>query len=70
MPIYEYICKDCGKQYEQIVLSRSHVIECPHCSSKRHTLQLSVFSAPAKSGGAGSSGGAGPCCGSGGCGCN
>ena len=77
MPIYEYICDDCGERYEQIVLSRKTAVACPRCESRRHSLQLSVFSAPAKSGNSGSSSGpggggmsSGPCCGSGGCGCN
>jgi putative FmdB family regulatory protein len=78
MPIYEYLCDDCGAHYEQIVLSKSAKIACPKCASQRHTLQLSVFSAPAKNGSSGSSessanGGnmpGGSCCGMGGCGCN
>ena len=47
MPIYEYICDDCGQHYERIVLSRSTKIECPKCSSAKKTIQLSVFAAPA-----------------------
>jgi len=43
MPIYEYLCDDCGTRYEQIVLSKGAKIACPKCSSQRHTLQLSVF---------------------------
>ena len=75
MPIYEYICDSCGKRYERIVLSREQAVACPHCSSRRKTLQLSVFSAPAKSNGSAAvdAGAAGPgaCgCGAGGCGCN
>ena len=72
MPIYEYVCDDCGTRYEQLILSRTQKASCPRCSSKRHTLQLSVFSAPAKSGETGNGGGftgGGSCCG-GGCGCN
>lgn len=45
MPIYEYLCDDCHTRYERIVMSAGQVIECPKCESKRHTLQLSVFSA-------------------------
>jgi putative FmdB family regulatory protein len=75
MPIYEYICDDCGQHYERIVLSRSTVIECPKCASAKHTIQLSVFAAPANgtksssgsSSGPSSSGGG--CCG-GACGCH
>ncbi len=75
MPIYEYLCDDCGAHYEQIVLSKSAKIACPKCASQRHTLQLSVFSAPAKNGSSessanGSSVSGGSCCGMGGCGCN
>lgn len=73
MPIYEYICDSCGKHYERIVLSQEQAVACPHCSSRRKTLQLSVFSAPAKSGSAvaGDARGVGGCgCGAGGCGCN
>ena len=47
MPIYEYVCNDCGERYEQIVMSKSQKIACPKCASKKHTLQLSVFAAPA-----------------------
>jgi putative FmdB family regulatory protein len=75
MPIYEYLCDDCGAHYEQIVLSKSAKIACPKCASQRRTLQLSVFSAPAKNGSSessanGSSMPGGSCCGMGGCGCN
>jgi putative FmdB family regulatory protein len=70
MPIFEYICQDCGRKYEKIVLSASQPVACPHCSSTRKAMQLSVFSAPAKSGAVLKGGGSGGCCGHGGCGCN
>lgn len=75
MPIYEYVCNDCGARYEQIVLSKSAKIACPKCASAKRTLQLSVFSAPAKNGSSDSTASAesmtqGACCGMGGCGCN
>jgi putative FmdB family regulatory protein len=66
MPIYEYVCNDCQARYERIVMSARQEIECPKCASKRHTLQLSVFSAGKSSNGTSSSGSAFP---SGGCGC-
>ena len=53
VPIYEYVCDDCGERYEQIVLSRKQEVACPKCSSRRHTLQLSVFSAHTNSSGNG-----------------
>ena len=76
MPIYEYVCDDCGAHYERIVMSQKQSITCPKCESAKNTIQLSVFAAPANgskaSGGSSSgpaSGSGGACCG-GGCGCN
>jgi putative FmdB family regulatory protein len=65
MPIYEYICNDCKIRYERIVMSQNQEIECPECASKRHTLQLSVFSAGKSANGSASDAPAF----SGGCGC-
>jgi putative FmdB family regulatory protein len=74
MPIYEYICEDCGSRYERIVLSQAKAVSCPKCASSRGALQLSVFSARSKSNGtaseAGASSGGSCACGAGGCGCN
>jgi putative FmdB family regulatory protein len=75
MPIYEYICDDCQARYERIVMSAGQEIDCPKCASKRHTLQLSVFSAGKSSNGSLSSSsasdsGGGCCCTPNTCGCN
>ena len=71
MPIYEYVCDDCGERYERIVMNGKTKITCPKCSSAKNTIQLSVFAAPANgskaSGGFSESPGGG-CCG-GACGC-
>jgi putative FmdB family regulatory protein len=74
MPIYEYICDDCGERYERIVMSQKQAIACPKCESSKHTIQLSVFAAPSNGGKSSSGSSSGPssgggCCG-GGCGCN
>ena len=72
MPIYEYVCDDCGKRYEKVVLSQKQKVACPSCASGKHTLQLSVFTAHTPSAGPTgpakvvSMGGCG--CGAGGCG--
>jgi len=34
MPIYEYQCKGCGKQFEYLVLPSSSDPECPSCHKK------------------------------------
>ncbi len=49
MPIYEYLCDECGTRYERVVLSRSQTITCPKCASERQTLQVSVFRTTSKS---------------------
>jgi len=78
MPIYEYVCDDCGAEYERLVMKQGTAITCPKCESRKHTLKLSVFAAHgngAKAGGGSSSdsgpmpGAGGGCCG-GGCGCH
>lgn len=77
MPIFEYVCDDCGATYERIVMHQKTRVTCPKCESGKHTIKLSVFSAHGNggkaSGGSSSSGpmtgGGGGCCG-GGCGCH
>jgi putative FmdB family regulatory protein len=72
MPIYEYVCDDCHTRYERIVMSAGQEIDCPECASRRHTLQLSVFSAGKSANGSSSSSAAsgGCCCTPNSCGCN
>lgn len=50
MPIFEYVCQDCGREFERIVPRYDSKTECIHCRSKRIEKQLSVF---AVAGGAG-----------------
>jgi len=75
MPIYEYICDDCQAEFEKLVLNKQQEIACPKCTSKKATIQLSVF-ATSNSSANGSSAkpstsfsGGGSCCG-GGCACH
>lgn len=71
MPIYEYVCEDCGARYERVVLSKTQEIACPKCASTKNALQLSVFRAATKSNGSpGPSFGGGGCCPPSGCGCH
>jgi putative FmdB family regulatory protein len=51
MPIYEYICKDCDKQFE-LLIRESTVLECPSCKSRKLEKQLSVFAVSSDSGSA------------------
>jgi putative FmdB family regulatory protein len=43
MPIFEYICKDCGHPFERIVPRHDSKTDCAKCGSKRVEKQLSVF---------------------------
>ncbi len=46
MPIFEYLCKDCGKKFEAIVYGSTRP-ECPSCHGKKLEQQLSVFAVAA-----------------------
>jgi putative FmdB family regulatory protein len=43
MPIYEYLCKDCGREFEKIVPRADSTTECVHCNGQNLEKQLSVF---------------------------
>ncbi|MCJ7544516.1 MAG: zinc ribbon domain-containing protein [Phycisphaerae bacterium] len=43
MPIYEYTCGSCGKDFELLVTSRRAKAACPHCGSRKLTRRLSTF---------------------------
>ena len=42
MPIYEYICTQCGHKFEKIVFGRQKVT-CPACQARQVTRIPSVF---------------------------
>lgn len=45
MPIYEYICDDCGNKFDLLVASSKAKAVCPACKSKGVTRQFSTFAA-------------------------
>ena len=49
MPIYEYLCEDCGSKFEKLVRNGDEVA-CPSCGQDHLSQQLSTFSAHASSG--------------------
>ena len=65
MPIYEYLCQDCGAKFEKLVQrpAAPDEIACPACGKVHVSQQLSTFAAHSKSGGGS---GAPPMCPSGG----
>lgn len=46
MPLYEYICRDCGKSFELLVSASTKPV-CEFCGSKKIEKQMSVFAAHA-----------------------
>ncbi len=47
MPLYEFVCSKCEKDFESLVRSANWEgsVACPHCGSKKLTKKLSVFAA-------------------------
>ncbi len=43
MPIYEYQCTSCGKEFELLVRGSSPAPQCPSCSSSDLHKKLSAF---------------------------
>jgi len=60
MPIYEYKCKKCEKQFAKLVFNQDTKIECPECESDEVDKMMSTISS--NSGGGSAFGGG---CGSG-----
>ena len=52
MPIYEYLCEDCGAKFEKLVRRASEAGEqqCPSCGQKHLQQEHSTFAAHAGSG--------------------
>ncbi|HNX27212.1 MAG TPA: zinc ribbon domain-containing protein [Phycisphaerae bacterium] len=45
MPIYEYTCENCGKDFEKLVSSSAAKPLCPECGSKKVQRRFSTFAA-------------------------
>jgi putative FmdB family regulatory protein len=43
MPIYEYYCPKCEKDFETLVLSSKEKVRCPECQCKGVTRLMSGF---------------------------
>ncbi len=69
MPLYEYLCRDCGQAFERYVRAWGEAVSCPSCAGPSVEKKVSSFAFTA-AGGAGTSAGGGCGCGHGGCGCH
>jgi putative FmdB family regulatory protein len=70
MPIYEYRCAGCGKDFERYVSGQTAVVACPECESSQVTRRLSLVGVRTGSGPVASTGAMGGGCCGGGCGCH
>ncbi len=43
MPIYEYVCRDCGQEFEQLVFNSREVVKCRKCGSGNTEKKMSLF---------------------------
>ncbi len=43
MPLFEYVCGECGSKFEKIVRNHTTSVECVSCNSVKVERQLSVF---------------------------
>ena len=45
MPMYEYRCRECGREYEQLrrMSEAEKDLECPACASREVELKVSGF---------------------------
>lgn len=75
MPLYEYVCRDCGNRFEKMrpVAERLSAPDCPACAGQRAALAMSApgrvgAGAASRTTAGGETAGSGGCCG-GACGC-
>ena len=46
MPVYDYVCDDCRKAFEQTLSLREHdgnTIKCPHCGGRNVRQEAAAF---------------------------
>ena len=47
MPIFEYLCEDCGNKFEKLVRNGANGVHCPSCGQEHLKQQFSTFAAHA-----------------------
>jgi putative FmdB family regulatory protein len=65
MPIYEYACGECGKEFEELIVRKQDEADlaCPGCRSVNVSRQMSRPAAVRTGGGGGGGFAAAPSCG-------
>ena len=69
VPIYEYVCKGCGAQFEVLVMKQNEKVTCEACGGKKVDRLMSGFAHKSEGGkmSGGSAGGGCASCSSGNC---
>jgi len=62
MPIFDFVCRACGREFELLLLG-SDKPKCPACQSVDLRKRLSAFASPRSGGGEGSGSGCAGCSG-------
>jgi putative FmdB family regulatory protein len=47
MPIFEYLCDDCGTKFEKLLRRSDEKVLCPQCGESHLSTQFSTFAAHA-----------------------
>jgi putative FmdB family regulatory protein len=50
MPIFEFKCQDCGKQFEELIYRSDEPVACPICGSGKAEKMVSTFASNAFAG--------------------
>ncbi|EGB14881.1 regulatory protein, FmdB family [Pseudodesulfovibrio mercurii] len=66
MPIYEYVCKQCGREFEELVFNAEEPVVCPKCGSTETEKLMSACATKVDGGGPNLDALHGSSCGSGG----
>jgi len=43
MPMYEFTCQKCKKEFEELVFGSADDVECPKCGSTKVKRKMSAF---------------------------
>ena len=47
MPIFEYLCDDCGTKFEKLIRRNGDSVACPSCGESHVKTEFSTFAAHA-----------------------
>jgi len=52
MPIFEFECSDCDREFEELIFNTSAVseVKCPKCGSSKVSKKISMFASKAAGG--------------------